>query len=275
MSGKDLARVKKCEYCNIQFETTYTGRKICNSCVADKIIKCPCCKKFNKPFTSSMGFINMCEECFYNVIVPNTHSIYNDNNKDEWIECQYCTFRCKELCPHLKHIHNTKAKEYTEKFIGHKTKSKNICDSVRGSNNPGYQHGGKLSPWSYNSLYHTKEEVLESRALALENCKLPDKNSTRIEYWLKKGFSELDSKIKIKERQTTFSKEICIEKYGQVEGLKIWKDRQDRWQATLNAKTDDEKLRINKAKQDRYTDISNSISKAELEIFDIICSHGI
>lgn len=55
----------------------------------------------------------------------------------------------------------------------------------------------------------------------------------QLEYWLAQGFSLLDAKKKQHERQITFSKEICIEKYGKVEGIKIWQDRQDKWQNSL------------------------------------------
>lgn len=52
---------------------------------------------------------------------------------------------------------------------------------------------------------------------------------TNKEYWIKKGFSEEESQLKVTERQTTFSKEICIQKYGEEEGIKRWKERQDKW----------------------------------------------
>lgn len=67
-------------------------------------------------------------------------------------------------------------------------------------------------------------------------------------YWLEQGYSEKEAIKKVTERQTTFSKEICIEKYGEKEGLKIWQDRQDKWQHTLNKKPNYEKNRINKNK---------------------------
>lgn len=49
------------------------------------------------------------------------------------------------------------------------------------------------------------------------------------EYWLKRGFTEEESKQKVKERQTTFSKEICIKKYGKEKDIERWKQRQEKW----------------------------------------------
>lgn len=64
----------------------------------------------------------------------------------------------------------------------------------------------------------------------------PSLRMTRIEYWLKKGYTEEEAKKKLTERQRTFTKEKCIEKYGEVEGLKRWKTRQQKWQSTLKSK---------------------------------------
>lgn len=56
----------------------------------------------------------------------------------------------------------------------------------------------------------------------------------KVEYWVEKGFSVDDSKEKISESQKTFSKEICIKKYGEEIGLKIFKNRQEKWIKTLS-----------------------------------------
>lgn len=83
-----------------------------------------------------------------------------------------------------------------------------------------------------------------------------------IEYYTARGYSEEEAANLLAKEQTKFSKEICIEKYGEDEGIKIWQDRQDRWQETLNSKSSEEITRINKA---RISTMS-SISKAEKEI---------
>lgn len=87
-----------------------------------------------------------------------------------------------------------------------------------------------------------------------------------IEHYLAKGYNYEESKKMLSNAQKFFSKEICIKKYGEEEGLKIWQNRQDNWQATLNNKTDDEKARINRLKIGNGT----SISKAEKMILEQI-----
>ena len=61
-----------------------------------------------------------------------------------------------------------------------------------------------------------------------------------VEYYLLRGFTEEEATQEISKIQSTFSLEICIEKYGYVEGNLLWQDRQDRWQNTLNSKPQDE-----------------------------------
>ena len=65
---------------------------------------------------------------------------------------------------------------------------------------------------------------------------------------IKRGYSEDIARNMLSNRQSTFSKEICIEKYGQEEGLNIWNDRQSKWMNTLDSKTEEEKIEINRKK---------------------------
>ena len=119
----------------------------------------------------------------------------------------------------------------------------------------------------------------EAQALALEsknnNNKLGAKSSAAstvrnitskrcTEYYTVRGYSIEEAKILVSEGQKYFSKEICIKKYGEDEGLKIWQDRQNRWQNTLAAKPDEEKSRINRLKMSKGI----TVSKAEKTILE-------
>ncbi len=55
----------------------------------------------------------------------------------------------------------------------------------------------------------------------------------QLQYWINKGHSEEEAKALQKTRQTTFTKDICIEKYGDDEGIKRWKKRQNDWLNSL------------------------------------------
>lgn len=83
-----------------------------------------------------------------------------------------------------------------------------------------------------------------------------------IEYYTARGYSEDESKKLVSEGQKYFSKDICIEKYGKDQGIKIWQKRQDQWQEKINAKPPEERDRINRLKMTKGI----TISKAEIEI---------
>jgi hypothetical protein len=56
----------------------------------------------------------------------------------------------------------------------------------------------------------------------------------RVEYWMKKGFSLDEAKEKVSEIQTTFSLDICIEKYGIEKGKEVFNERQKQWQSKMD-----------------------------------------
>jgi len=78
--------------------------------------------------------------------------------------------------------------------------------------------------------------------------KYKDIQPNQLGYWIKKGYSEEDAKKQLSKSQTTFSLQICIDKYGIEEGTKVFNKRQEKWQETLNSKPQEEIDRINKSK---------------------------
>lgn len=75
----------------------------------------------------------------------------------------------------------------------------------------------------------------------------------RKEFWIGRGYSKEEAINKVKKIQSTFSLKKCVEKYGEEKGLKIFKDRQEKWKTTLKNKKD--YLEIQKKK------ISKSLEK--------------
>ena len=83
-------------------------------------------------------------------------------------------------------------------------------------------------------------------------------------YWLRKGYSEEEAKEEIKRICGVGSKEQFIKRYGETEGLKKWEERQIKWQNTLNLKSDEEKILINKKKNHTIESyILNGLSEEE------------
>ena len=113
---------------------------------------------------------------------------------------------------------------------------------------------GKVSKLVNSPKFKNKIEYWTCRGYSVENAKLnvkklqtiasnsfakkrkenPKKYSGIIpnqkEYWTKKGYSTEDAISMVTEHQRTFSKEICIEKYGEEEGLKKFYERNKKWQ---------------------------------------------
>jgi len=90
---------------------------------------------------------------------------------------------------------------------------------------------------------------------------------TKVEYYIKKGFSEEEGIKKISEIQNRFSLEKCIEKYGNEDGEKVWLNRQERWINTLNLKTEEEKIEINRKKLFNKSGYSKISQKLFWEIY--------
>jgi hypothetical protein len=74
------------------------------------------------------------------------------------------------------------------------------------------------------------------------------------EYWMERGFDEEESKKKVSDSQRTFSLKICIQKHGPEEGLVIYNNRQQKWQKSLY----------------ENGNIKGGYSKISQELFDIL-----
>jgi hypothetical protein len=78
--------------------------------------------------------------------------------------------------------------------------------------------------------------------------KYAHKYPTKKEYYLKRGFSEEEAIEKISEIQNRFSLQKCIEKYGKEDGKIVFEERQRKWIETIDSKTEEEKIEINRKK---------------------------
>lgn len=105
--------------------------------------------------------------------------------------------------------------------------------------------------------------------------KYASKHPTKVEYYIKKGFSEEEAKDMISERQKTFSKEICVQKHGLEEGILIWKKRQEKWLDNLNSKSEEEKIEINRKKLFNNSGYSKISQKLFWDIYENFKSNNV
>lgn len=138
--------------------------------------------------------------------------------------------------------------------------------------------------WINKGYSEIEAELLAITAKDTNNKKGADASATTelrkitsnrcIEYFTIRGVTVEEAKLLISENQKHFSKEICIQKYGEIEGLKIWQTRQDNWQDTLNAKPTEEKARINRLKLSKGISVSAAEKIILSEIKKIIPTAG-
>lgn len=148
------------------------------------------------------------------------------------VKCQICQAEMKELHSHLFRKHKMTVTNYKQLYPGHPTRSKRLLEinskNFSGLKNPGYQHGGRLSPFSDKYIYGNIAKITNTKAEA--SRKKNASHSTRIDYWLKKTNGDIEkAMLLLTERQTTFSLEKCIARYGEEAGLKRWHARQEKW----------------------------------------------
>jgi hypothetical protein len=111
--------------------------------------------------------------------------------------------------------------------------------------------------------YHSKKIQKNNNQKAIESKSNGYNNPLHMTYWLEKADGDIETAKKMfSERQTTFSKENCIKKYGKKNGLEKWRERQEKWQDTMNNKPLKEIERINRAKM-----FKRSYSKISQELF--------
>lgn len=58
---------------------------------------------------------------------------------------------------------------------------------------------------------------------------------TQLKYWLKKGYSLKDAISILAERQRTFTLEKCKAKYGELEGIRVFENRQSNWSKKMES----------------------------------------
>jgi very-short-patch-repair endonuclease len=231
------------------------------------------CKHCNKEFTTLSARALFCSaEC-----KSRYKNLQQYPDGSDYVECKICKYRGDNLHHHIKTIHKMTIAEYCLQFgidqielISNKCRQHNsemqkkayvegrLTVFKSDKTNPAFSEEtkkGRNSPYSvnfkgYDGLTQEEKElkVKELKAKMVEKKKQNNTNPLSISYYTSKGYTEAEAKELIRERQTTFSLEKCIEKYGEEAGKEIFENRQSKWQSTLNSKPEDEIKRINAAK---------------------------
>ena len=138
----------------------------------------------------------------------------------------------------LSHPHIANSIELCSIIFDNKEEADLLYQKYMLEKNPYYQHGSEFSPFSkehkrYQHLSEEEKKVAVSKFATKVKKETPLENSpVHIEYYLKQGMTEEEARVALSERQSTFSLEKCIEKYGEEEGKKRWQKRQKKWLAS-------------------------------------------
>lgn len=171
-------------------------------------------------------------------------------NKENYIQCKICNKYTDSIGKHLsiRHIEYGGITEYKRQYPNSVIISDNykmyLTNKMKGKNNHNHTTNTTLlerkqkSPFSieswkikYPNINTTELEqlLLQFRDNALSNREF----TVQIEYYLDRGYTPEESLQLLKERQTTFSKDMCVKKYGDNEGNKIFNNRQEKWLNSL------------------------------------------
>lgn len=238
-------------------------------------ITCTCCQKLFDGYILARYCSDICrdatrKDALLSKYLKKSIIKFDDNsNPDSYVVCGVCGYRSSDLAGHPK-MHGLSQKEYRTTYGD--IKCKNLCDNMSGPNNPGYQHGGKLSPFSKKFVkFISGDYIKELQKKAVHSMNTNNTNQMRLSYYTSQGYTEEEAQLSLSKRQRTFSLDICIEKHGVEEGTRVWSARQEKWLKTLDSKTDEEKAAINKKKLPKI----GMSSKQEKLLANLIKSTGI
>ena len=221
-----------------------------------EIETCKCCDKEPKFHGITKGYSLYCSIECRNKDTTNRHTdnaiqkkISDDdrlkNDPNNFIKCKICGSAVKLIKNHLLNSHKDWTFENYKQYypnaqtIAKSTSLKN-SENNKGDKNVFSKAKSTEEQRKGRSIFSLEwwrlryPELNEYELVKLRNESLKDKlknrlSSNQIRYWINKGFTEEEAKLKVKERQNTFTLQKCIEKYGEVEGIKRFEERQSKW----------------------------------------------
>lgn len=138
---------------------------------------------------------------------------------------------------------SNKLSEISKSYMNRPEIKQKYSEAFKGDKNPNAkcntteEYRKSISPFSksFKNYGGMTDEEKEKQIREYLQCDRDDRNTNQVKYWIKKGYSEEDAKQKVSERQSTFTLEKCIAKYGEEEGTRRYTERQTKWSAKVEA----------------------------------------
>lgn len=151
---------------------------------------------------------------------------YKQEFPDAKITCEKTSKKLSEVRKEIMSTPEMK-KFYSEKIKGDKNPNAK-CNTT-------LEERQRKSPFSKNFKNYDglSDEEKDERIHENLQSDRDDRTTSQVKYWTNRGYSEVEAKEIISERQKTFTLEKCIEKYGEERGLEMFKNRQLKWQSNF------------------------------------------
>lgn len=222
--------------------------------------KCFFCGNKGKFISISKGYRNLCDSKDCMKLSFNSHSVegimYRKFVGREEAELIFEKENKRQLKERIK----TQKKLRKKDPLWDKKRSRN-CKEFWIEKGHSEEEAVNISKEVMNEIHKKTSHKLKSNPK-----KYAYKYPTKVEYYLKKGYTESEAKKQISKIQNRFSKEICIQKYGDKRGIEIWLKRQVKWQNTLN-KNGNMKSGYSKISQELFNKILNNYSSDISNVF--------
>jgi hypothetical protein len=163
---------------------------------------------------------------------------HKNNMKMEY-SCQICNFGVpnkSSLAKHIKKCHpEMSLLDYYIKYMNPENPSMKCLECGQPLRFRGLGKGiANFCSFSCSTSWYAKNtNRIETAMSTLKERKKKDPNlqlmPNHLKYWTNKGLTEEQARLKVRERQQTFTLEKCIQKYGEIDGRLRWKQRQDKW----------------------------------------------
>lgn len=173
---------------------------------------------------------------YYQKRFPN---LSNEEIEQMWHDYAKSNNACNLIFWELRYKDKLSHNEIVEKWQTWLKKFKESLPDVSGENNPMWHEKHTKQELKENSPF--SKEFYKKRNLSEDDYKnfinsivIPiESQNTKIEYYLNKGMSLNEAKKALYDRQSTFTLEKCIKKYGEELGTKKFNERQIKWRKKL------------------------------------------
>ena len=247
--GKEfIAHSNKAKYCSVKCKSHATDNRL-NGKIQQRT--CTCCGKeylgyYNSKFCSLKCRREMSNQKMRQKHIDEREILFDENSKEgyDYVICPICNAKFKQITMfHFSNVHGIydRLKLFQMYPNLQMTCQKMIDEKLKGDNNPmssankTEEERKRSSPYSlehylYSKGAKDKEEAIEMRQHFLDSLDRSKwENANRIDYYLKRGYTEEEAYRIRTEKCTSNGLDFYIEKYGKEKGTEKFNNRLKYW----------------------------------------------